>query len=128
MVAMQSTAYVLALIAGLIHVYIFFLESVSWRQPKSHRTFGVTSLDDVELLAPVMFNQGFYNLFLAFGALGGALLGLNDSSVGESLTLYTMAFMLGAALVLLSSNSKMMRGALIQGLIPAISFVLLLVA
>ena len=128
MVAMDTIAYALAAVAAFIHVYIFYLESMAWRQPRTHRTFGVKSLHDVETLAPIMFNQGFYNLFLALGAMGGALLGLNGSSVGESLTLYTMAFMLGAALVLIASNPKMTRGAAVQGLVPAISFVLLLLA
>ena len=125
---MDTIAYTLALIAGAIHVYIFTLESIIWRRPRAYRTFGITSLNDVETLAPAMFNQGFYNLFLAFGAIGGSLLGFGGSSTGEVLTLYTMAFMLGAALVLLATDRKMMRGVLVQGLLPAISFVLLLVA
>ena len=128
MVAVDTIAYALATVAAFIHVYIFYLESMAWRQPRAHRTFGVKSLDDVEALAPIMFNQGFYNLFLALGAMGGVLLGLNGSSVGESLTLYTMAFMLGAALVFIASHPKMARGALIQGLVPALSFVMLLIA
>ena len=124
---MESLAYTLALLAGLIHVYIFYLESIIWKQPKAHRVFGVRTDDEAELTSPIMFNQGFYNLFLALGAIGGALVGFGGSSTGEVLVLYTTAFMLGAALVLIGSRPTMVRGALIQGLLPAIAFVLLLV-
>lgn len=128
MACMESIAYGLALVAGAIHVYIFYLESMVWKQPRGHRTFGVTSLDDVETLAPLMFNQGFYNLFVALGAIGGAILGWRGSTIGEVLTLYTVAFMLGAALVLLSTDTRMIKAAAVQGLAPAVAFVLLLVA
>ena len=124
---MESLAYTLALLAGLIHIYIFYLESIIWKQPKAHQVFGVRTDDEAELTSPIMFNQGFYNLFLALGAIGGALVGFGGSSTGEVLVLYTTAFMLGAALVLIGSRPTMVRGALIQGLLPAIAFVLLLV-
>lgn len=123
---MQSFGYVLTLLAGLIHVYIFTLESITWQRPSSHRLFGVRDEAQMETLTQVMFNQGFYNLFLAVGAIGGAVLGLGDSRTGETLSLYTTTFMVGAAIVLIGSNAKMVRAALVQGLIPAIAFVLVL--
>lgn len=125
---MQSLGYVLTLVAGLIHVAIFALESITWQRPSSHRLFGVRDEAQVQTLAQVMFNQGFYNLFLALGAIGGAVLGLGDSKAGETLALYTTSFMVGAAIVLIGSNTRMIRAALVQGLIPAIAFVLLLLA
>lgn len=125
---MDTLAYTMALVAGLIHGYIFYVQAIIWKKPKAHRLFGVRSDDEAEVLASVMFNQGFYNLFLGLGAVGGALMGYGGSSNGEILTLFTMAFMTGAALVLIGSRLKMVRGALIQGLLPAISIVLLLVA
>jgi len=42
------------------------------------------------------------------------------------LALYAVTFMAGAALVLIGSNSRMVRGALIQGVIPAAAMVALL--
>ena len=125
---METIAYALAAAAGAIHMYIFYLESVAWRRPSAHRIFGVKNLDDAELLAPVFFNLGFYNLFLALGAAAGALLGFAGSSTGEVLVLYTMSFMLASALVLVGSQPAMMRGALVQGLLPAMAVALLLVA
>jgi len=123
---METVGYLLALVAAAIHAYIFYLESIAWKKPAAHRLFGVREERDVQILTQVMFNQGFYNLFLAFGALGGALLGLGNSSVGRGLTLYCMTFMAGAALVLIGSNARMVRGALVQGLIPAVALVALL--
>ena len=125
---MENSAFVLAIVAGLIHVYIFYLESIVWRQPRGHRTFGVKDAAEVELLTPVMFNQGFYNLFLAIGAFVGAGLGLSGSSTGEVLTVYVMAFIAGAAIVLVGSRPSMIRSALIQGLLPAVSVILLVLS
>ena len=125
---MENIGYLLALLAGLIHVYIFYLESVAWKQPRAHRVFGVRTPEEAELLAPAFFNQGFYNLFLALGAIGGALLGFADSTIGNTLALYTTSFMVGAALVLIGSRPDMIRGAIIQGGLPAVAFVLLVVS
>ena len=60
-----------ALFAALIHVYIFVLESLQWTKESTRRTFGVRSAADSELLRPMAYNQGFYNLFLALGTLLG---------------------------------------------------------
>ena len=124
---MQTLAYSIAIIAGFVHVSFFYMESVAWSKPGMHRRFGVRSAEEAEAVSAPMFNLGFYNLFLGMGAIAGAVIGLGGSSRAELLTLYTMAFMVGASLVLVGSNPKMMRAALIQGLLPAVAFLLLLV-
>ena len=118
---MNALAQVAAVVAGLLHVMFFVLESVVFRRPAGHRTFGVDP-HDVEAVRPWAFNQGFYNLFLAAGTLGGLVLIWSGSKVeGRTLVLFACASMLAAAVVLLATNRKMVRGAAIQGLPPLIA-------
>ena len=53
-----------SLLAALLHVYIWVLESFRWTHPATRRTFG-TSESEAEITRPMAYNQGFYNLFLA---------------------------------------------------------------
>jgi putative membrane protein len=107
---------IFASVAGLIHFYIFVMESLLWGRPKINRVFGV-SPETAEHNRIFAFNQGFYNLFLALAAAVGLIVGL-DSEVGKTLVVYSLASMLMASLVLLFSNKKLLRPALIQGIPP----------
>ncbi len=69
----EPVAQAAALLAAGIHVFIFVLESARFTEPTTYRRFFVESQRDAELLRPIFFNQGFYNLFLAIGAAGGVL-------------------------------------------------------
>ena len=62
---MTALALIVAAVAGLLHVFIFVLESVRWREPSTWRTFGLTSQAEADTTASLAYNQGFYNLFLA---------------------------------------------------------------
>jgi putative membrane protein len=59
---MQTAAYVLAGLVLLIHVYIVLIETVLFRSVGA-RVFRIAP-GEVERMAPVMSNQGCYNLFL----------------------------------------------------------------
>lgn len=111
-------------LAGLIHVYIFCMESLLWGRPKTNRTFGM-SPEMAENNRLFAFNQGFYNLFLAAGALGGLVAGV-ESQIGKTLIVFSLGSMFLAAVVLIYSNPKMLRAALIQGLPPLLGLVFLL--
>ncbi len=96
-----------AVLAGIIHVLFFCMESLWWTKPAVYRRFRL--------------NQGFYNLFLAAGALGGlALIATGRMSLGLTLVTWNCASMLAAAVVLAASSPQMIRGAVIQGLAPLI--------
>ena len=106
-------------LAGLLHVGFWVLEALLWRRPAVHRVFGVREPDQAAAQQAVFFNLGFYNLFLGVGALAGVALYALDR--GAALLIFTMLFMLGAALVLVASSRRMWRGALVQGLPAAIA-------
>ncbi|MGZ0711839.1 DUF1304 domain-containing protein (plasmid) [Coraliomargarita sp. W4R53] len=132
MIAIIAT--VLAALAALLHVYIFLMESVQWTQPKVWKRFGVATQEDAETTKPMAYNQGFYNLFLAVGAILGLVLfwaGAPDTTAdvaGRTLVLFSLGSMAAAAMVLITSGSKYVRAALIQGTMPLIGFVLFLFA
>jgi len=117
-------------IAGLVHVAIFVFESVLWNRPSTWKRFGIKSQADAEVLRPMAYNQGFYNLFLALGA-GAGLVMLAPSNVtqaGAALSIFVLLSMLLAAAVLVFSNPKLVRAAAFQGAAPLIGLIFLIIA
>jgi putative membrane protein len=115
---MTSVALILAGLAGALHVYIFVLESLRWTRPSTRRTFGLATQADADTTAPLAYNQGFYNLFLAVGtAVGIAVVALSDArdDIGWTLIVFACGSMLAASLVLLSTGLDRVRAASIQG-------------
>ena len=120
---------VFAALASLFHVLFFVMESIRWRHPRVWKTFGIRDQATADTLWPMAYNQGFYNLFLAIGVAVGLVLLLTGSvAAGRTLTLFCLASMFGAALVLASTGPGYRRGALIQGTPPLIGGILLWIA
>ena len=111
----QILATVFAALAAILHVYIFLMESVQWTQPRIWKRFGVADQAAAETTKPMAYNQGFYNLFLAIGAIIG-------------IVLFSLGSMVAAALVLVTTGARYIRAALLQGTFPLIGFVLFLFA
>lgn len=114
-------------LATVFHVYVFILESIMWRSPKTWKTFGLPSQEYADIISPMAFNQGFYNLFLALGAgVGLALLGINRT-IAFTLMLFSALSMVGAGAVLFFSVKTSRRAAIIQAGPPLLGvlFVLL---
>ena len=125
---MNAVGLVFAVIAAVVHVYIFVLESVLFPRPSARRNFGVSEAD-LPAVRPWAFNQGFYNLFLAIiAAVGLILLHASSELAGRALIAAACGSMLAAALVLLATNRRMLRAAAVQGLAPLVVLVLMVVA
>ena len=114
-----------SLLAALLHVYIWVLESFRWTHPATRKTFGTTEAD-AETTRPLAYNQGFYNLFLAIMTLVGLALYRSEHGVGSALALAGTGSMLAAAIVLVLHDRTMLRAALIQGTLPALAVLFLL--
>lgn len=151
---MPIASLVFASLAALLHVFFWVLESLRWQQPSTWKRFGAKNQAEADAIGPMAYNQGFYNLFLALGAIAGVgfaiadrlrsdsatngTLGVEGTTeladvfrlyyVGNTLVAFTMLCMLGAALVLVISNRKMARAAAIQGGAPALALLIALVA
>lgn len=109
-----------AILAGLIHVVIFCMESLWWTTPQVRARFRQTP-EQAATTRVLAFNQGFYNLFLSLGTIGGlALVPLGHPHAGFILVGWNCLFMAGAAIVLALSAPGMWRGALIQGAAPLV--------
>ncbi len=120
------TISILAAVAAFIHVLFFVFESILWTTPAVRKIFGQSEADarTTKLLA---LNQGYYNLFLALGAAAGIYF-WNIGHIQPAVALLTLSLgsMVGASLVLLlSAGVKMLRGVLLQGLVPAVCLALL---
>lgn len=114
-----------ALLAALLQVLIFCMESLWFMQPKIHQRFGAATTADAEARRLFAFNQGFYNLFLALGIFTGlALLHFGGNVlVAQTLVLFNCACVLGAAVVLFTSaGSLLLRAAVMQGLFPLLTW------
>ena len=123
--AMITAALIFAVLAALLHVYIFTMESLTWTSPRTRKTFGTTP-EEAETTKLLAFNQGFYNLFLAMIAgLGIAGIAMGHKAVGAALIFAGVGSMAAAAVVLLLSAPDKARAAVTQGTFAAIAIVLL---
>lgn len=115
---MHTVMGLAAMVAGLVHICIFCMESLWWTTPAVRRRFRQTP-EQAEASRLLAFNQGFYNLFLALGIFAGyALLHLGHPVAALTLITWSCLCMVAAAVVLASSAPRMWRGALIQGVAP----------
>jgi len=121
---MLAVMWLAAIVAAVVHVLIFCMESLWWTTPKVRARFrqAPEQADATKLFA---FNQGFYNLFLAIGTFAGlALILLGHPDSGLTLVSWNCLFMVGAAIVLAASAPRLQRGALIQGTAPLLFLLL----
>ncbi|MDV8055126.1 MULTISPECIES: DUF1304 domain-containing protein [unclassified Rhodococcus (in: high G+C Gram-positive bacteria)] len=118
---MHPIAQVFAAIAAALHVVIFVMESVLWSKPAIWAKFGVASQNEADVVKPMAFNQGFYNLFLAVGIVVGLVLG---GSAGDAVVYFACASIVGAAIVLATGGAKYFRAAFVQGITPLIALIL----
>jgi putative membrane protein len=125
-----AAALVAAAVAAGIHVLIFVLESVLFARPFVWRRFGVASQRDAGVVRMWALNQGFYNLFLALGAVAGLVaVALGHRAVGTALVAVTMASMAGAGVVLLATGGRAyLRAAAMQAAPPLVALACLALA
>jgi putative membrane protein len=122
---MITAGLIVAALAAVLHVYIFVMESITWTSARTRAVFGTTK-DEAETTRLMAFNQGFYNLFLAVVTVIGVVLVFSGATaVGAALVFAGVGSMLAAAVVLLASAPDKARSAVIQGFLPLIGIVLL---
>lgn len=107
-------------IAAAAHVGFFVIETVLWGTPRANKIFRISAAE-AETMALFARNQGCYNLFLACGVAAGWYSG------HTSVVLFSLAVMLGAAGVLFALSPRMLRGALLQGIPPALALLVKIV-
>jgi len=126
---MDVVGTVFVALAALLHLYIWWMESVAWRRPVVWRRFGIASQADADTTAPLAYNQGFYNLFLAVGAVLGVVLYWTASqAAGFALAVFAAGSMVAAAGVLLSTGRERLRAAATQGTLPLLGVLFFLLS
>lgn len=124
---MLTTGLIVALLAALLHGYIFVMESLTWTSPRTRAVFGTTE-DEAQTTKLLAFNQGFYNLFLGIvTVVGVAAAFAGATSVGVALVFAGIGSMLAAAVVLLASARDKARAAVTQGLLPLVATILIVI-
>jgi len=127
MIAILATVF--GVLAALLHVYIFVMESVQWTRPRIWKRFGVRDQASADAMKGMAYNQGFYNLFLAIAAiLGIVVAAIGSVAVGVTLMLVGTGSMLAAALLLFITSPDKRRAAVTQGLFPLLAVVSLVIA
>ena len=122
---MSALAMTFVGIAAALHVLFFVMESVVFMRPEVHRRFGL-SHEQAAVVRPMAFNQGFYNLFLAAGAVVGIVCAATGNETGGvALSSFACAVMLGASVVLLATDRRFLPAAAIQGVPPLIALLLI---
>jgi putative membrane protein len=114
-------------VAGVFHLFVFYLESLAWSVPSTWKRFKIPSQEHADIIRPMAFNQGFYNLFLALGIIAGFVLLPSRSTTGYTLLISSGLSMVGAGVVLIGSVKGSSRAASMQALPPLIGIALLLI-
>jgi putative membrane protein len=113
-----------AIVAALIHVWFFLMESVWFMRERVWSRFGVSSQEQAAVVRSFAYNQGFYNLFLAIGvAIGLGLLAVGNADAGRALVVFACGSMVAAGIVLYLHNPRFARAAAIQ-IVPALVAIL----
>ena len=119
---MHPIAIAAAIVAALIHVWFFAMESLWFMRPSVWRRFGLASEDDARVVRSWAFNQGFYNLFLAVAVVAGLLLlAQGQHEAGTAIVLSACASMIAAGVVLFLHNPKFLRAAALQVVPPLVA-------
>jgi putative membrane protein len=121
---MPLIAQLFALLAAALHVLFFYFESVAFARPDVWRRFGLADQGQADIVRPMAFNQGFYNLFLAIGIVVGlVLIAAGQADAGRAIVLFACACMVLAGLVLIATSRAMLRAALLQLVAPLLAIV-----
>jgi putative membrane protein len=119
---------VLAGLAALVHVYIFYLESIVWTGARARAVFGTGTREQAEVMKDLAFNQGFYNLFLALvTAIGIVATAVGWTTVGLTMVFVGTGSMVAAGVVLLLSSPSKAAAALKQLVIPLLAIIALVI-
>lgn len=122
MIPVKAIAQIFALLCALIHILVFVWESFLFHRPGVHRGIFRIPTEDVPAVRLWSFNVGFYNLFLALGAIAGVVaLQLGHDAVGRALVVNACAFMFCAGIVLAVSDRMELSRPRGSGLSGAVS-------
>lgn len=114
-------AQVFALIAAVTHLVVGALERFAYDRP-GVLLFLTTSTADAPEVTLWRSGVAVYNILLGLGLVAGVVvLHTGDTTAGRTLVLAFCAFLVASALVFAAGFPRLWRGAVGQGLPPAIA-------
>jgi putative membrane protein len=129
---MTLVAWIFALLGAAIYILAFVWEALLFECPGVHQGIFSVPTADVPAVRLWAFGIGFYNLFLASGAVAGVIAwSASYEAVGRTLVIYTCLFMFLSGLVLLIADrlelsrarGKGLGGALAAGAPPLVALI-----
>jgi putative membrane protein len=125
---MSPIAQIAAIVAALLHVGFFYMESIVFARPTVWRRFQIATQEDADIVRPMALNQGFYNLFLGLGIVAGLVLIATGAEIaGTAIVLFACSCMVLAGIVLLATDRRFLSAAAMQAVPPLIAIVLTIV-
>ncbi|WP_053848676.1 DUF1304 family protein [Streptomyces sp. NRRL B-24085] len=118
---MNLASQVLALLAALTHLVVGTLERFFYDRT-AVRVFLTTSAADAPEVTLWRSGVAVYNLLLGLGLVAGVVaLHAGEPTAGRTLILYLCASLVASALAFAASFPRLWRGALGQGVPPALA-------
>ncbi|WP_367320664.1 DUF1304 domain-containing protein [Streptomyces sp. HUAS ZL42] len=118
---MNLVSQVFALIAAVTHIVVGTLERFFYDRP-AVRVLLTTSTADAPEVTLWRSGVAVYNILLGLGLVAGVIaLQGGSTTAGRTLVIYLCAFLIVSALVFAASFPRLWRGALGQGLPPAVA-------
>jgi putative membrane protein len=108
---MTVIAWTFALLAAAPYLLAFVWEALLFRRPSVHQGIFFVPAADVAAVQLWAFGLGFYNLFLACGAIAGVIAwGAGDETVGRALVIDTCLVMfLGGVVLVVADRMELGR-------------------
>lgn len=128
MARMPLIAGIAALVAALLHVGFFYLESIVFSRPTVWARFQITTQEQADIVRPMALNQGFYNLFLGLGIVAGlVLVATGAETAGTAIVMFDCSCMVLAGIVLLATDHRFLSAAAMQAVPPLIAIALTII-
>ncbi|MET9776388.1 DUF1304 family protein [Streptomyces sp. NPDC006367] len=121
---MNAATQVLALLTALVHVVVGCLERFCYDRPEVRRLLTTSTADAPEA---TLWRSGVavYNILLGAALVAGVVtLHTGDPVAGRTLVLCLCALLVVSGIVFALSFPRLWRGALGQGLLPAVALLL----
>ncbi len=128
MAGMPAIAQIFAVVAALLHVGFFYMESIVFTRPAVWARFHIGSQEQADIVKPMALNQGFYNLFLGLGIVAGLVLIATGAEIaGTAIVLFSCACMVLAGIVLLATDQRFTTAAAMQAIPPLFAIALTII-
>ncbi|MGH1562385.1 DUF1304 family protein [Mumia sp. DW29H23] len=127
---MTVIVWVATLVVAAVHLLAFLWEVVLIQRPSVHEGVFAIPARDLPAIRLWAFGVGFYNLFLAAGAVAGVLFwAAGEETVGKTLVVYVCVFAALSGLVLFVGDRMALSrergsgvgGAVAQGVPPLVA-------